>query len=121
MIYNRHQLLIPPSERTKTMTIEKSIESKVNDSLHPELLVIENESHNHGGPATESHFKLTIVAQQFASLSAVKRHQALYAILAAELAGPVHALALHLYAPAEWAQRQSKSPDSPNCLGGSKP
>lgn len=102
------------------MNVEKSIESKVLDSLKPDLLLIENESHNHGGPATDSHFKLTVVADGFGSLSAVKRHQKLYGILAEELAGPVHALALHLYTPQEWAARQSSAPLSPNCLGGSK-
>lgn len=103
------------------MNVERSIESKVVETLKPELLTIENESHNHGGSATDSHFKLTVVANAFASISKVKRHQMMYGILAAELAGPVHALALHLYTPAEWGARQSSSPASPNCLGGSKP
>ncbi len=50
----------------------------------------------------------------------VARHQRMYQILADELAGPVHALALHTYSPAEWQQRQGETPASPNCLGGSK-
>jgi len=102
------------------MNVEKSIESKVLEALRPDYLTLENESHNHGGPATDSHFKLTVVSAEFTSLSKVKRHQKLYGILAAELAGCVHALALHLYTPAEWESRQSGAPVSPNCLGGSK-
>ncbi|MFT4861311.1 MAG: BolA protein [Pseudohongiellaceae bacterium] len=103
------------------MNVEKNIESKVLESLKPKFLTLENESHNHGGPATDSHFKLTVVSADFSSLSKVKRHQMLYSLLASELSGPVHALALHLYTPSEWADRQSDSPVSPNCLGGSKP
>ena len=41
-----------------------------------------------------------------------------YSLLADELAGPVHALALHLYTPQQWSARGEASPDSPNCRGG---
>jgi len=50
----------------------------------------------------------------------VKRHQSVYALLADEMAGPVHALALHLYSPAEWVERANARPDSPDCRGGSR-
>jgi BolA protein len=96
------------------------IRVKVSESLNPAELIIENESHKHGGTATESHFKLTVVATQFDGIAAVKRHQRLYAILADELNTGVHALALHLYSPSEWQLSQSSAPQSPNCLGGSK-
>lgn len=99
--------------------MEETIRAKVGESLKPEELIIENESHKHGGPATESHFKLTVVAAQFDGLGAVKRHQRLYALLAEELNSGVHALALHLYSPMEWAEKQSAVPQSPNCQGGS--
>ena len=38
--------------------------------------------------------------------------------LADELAGPVHALAIHTYTPEEWRQRFGEAPMSPPCLGG---
>lgn len=50
----------------------------------------------------------------------VRRHQAIYKVLAEELAGPVHALALHLYSPEEWEATGHTAPESPNCMGGSK-
>lgn len=99
--------------------MENTIRAKVSENLNPTQLIIENESHKHGGPATESHFKLTVVAADFEGLAAVKRHQRLYAILAEELKTGVHALALHLYSPDEWTVSQSSVPKSPNCLGGS--
>jgi BolA protein len=38
--------------------------------------------------------------------------------LAAELDGPVHALAIHTYTPQEWRRRFGEAPLSPPCLGG---
>ncbi len=102
------------------MSIQETIESKIKSSLNPQYFLVENESHMHGGPAIESHFKLTVVAADFEGMSLVKRHQNLYKICAEELAGNVHALALHLYTPEEWQARQESRPDSPDCRGGSK-
>lgn len=102
------------------ITVQATIESKLRDSLSPVELFIENESHKHGGSATESHFKLTVVASEFEGVRAVKRHQRLYGLLADELKQGVHALALHLYAPSEWENSPQAAPNSPNCLGGSK-
>ncbi len=103
-----------------TMAIQTDIEHKIEQNLNPQLLTVENESHRHGGPAIESHFKLTVVSDQFTDLSRVKRHQRVYSLLSEELEGAVHALALHLYSPEEWRQNESGRPDSPDCRGGSK-
>ena len=78
------------------MTVADRITDKVSQALIPELLQLENESHMHAGPRTDSHFKLVVVAKAFEGLSKVKRHQRLYQLLAGELQGPLHALALHL-------------------------
>lgn len=102
------------------MSLQDRIEIKVNQEIKPQHFDLINESHMHSGPATESHFKLIVVAEAFNGLSAVKRHQRLYAVLADELRDGVHALALHLYTPQEWAARQASAPDSPDCRGGSK-
>lgn len=102
-----------------TMTMQEIIESKLSSNLSPKFYLVENESHMHGGPATESHFKLTVVSTNFEGLSLVKRHQHLYGIFADELAGSIHALALHLYTPEEWESRQESAPVSPDCRGGS--
>ena len=42
------------------------------------------------------------------------------AVLKDELANDIHALALHTYLPKEWQDLNSNSPESPNCMGGSK-
>ncbi|TFH73071.1 BolA family transcriptional regulator [Gammaproteobacteria bacterium LSUCC0112] len=102
------------------MSMQARIEAKVNREIAPQYFDLANESHMHSGPATESHFKLTVVAERFEGLSAVKRHQTMYGLLADELRDGVHALALHLYSPAEWQARENPAPASPNCRGGSK-
>lgn len=87
--------------------------------LQPQHLDLINESMSHAGyfEGKESHFKLTIVSDDFAQKRPVARHQMVYAI-ASELltsqGGTVHALAIHAYTPEEW---QGDSPDSPNCTG----
>jgi len=99
-------------------SLAQHMQQKLAD-LNPEHIEILNESHMHSGPATDSHYKLILVSEQFAGKRPVARHQAVYGVLADELAGPVHALALHLYTPQEW-QETGAAPVSPNCRGGSK-
>lgn len=101
------------------MSVQNTIEDKIQHALGPDYMMVENESHQHSGPATDSHFKVTVVAAEFESLSLVRRHQRIYQLLADELAAGVHALALHLYTPEEWQQRQQAVPSSPDCRGGS--
>ncbi len=102
------------------MSIQSIIEQKLAKAFQAEILSVENESHQHNVPAgSESHFKVTLVTAQFNDVRKVARHQQVYALLSDELAGPVHALALHTYTPEEW-QETAAAPDSPDCLGGSK-
>lgn len=91
----------------------------LSDALAPTFLQVINESHQHSGPATESHYKVVIASPVFAGLRAVARHQRVYALVAAEQASGMHALALHTYTPEEWAVTES-APDSPLCRGGSQ-
>ncbi len=103
------------------MTTQNTIEQKLEQAFNSQHLFVENESHKHNVPAnSETHFKVTLVSEEFDGQGKVKRHQAVYKVLAEEMAGGVHALALHLYAPAEWQQAGEAAPESPNCLGGSK-
>ena len=99
--------------------IESEIIQKLERVLSPSHLEVINESASHNVPeGSESHFKVVIVSDKFNGLSAVKRHQSIYAVLADELRGPVHALAIHAYLQSEWSAT-SNAPDSPQWLGGS--
>ena len=96
--------------------VQTQIEAKLQQALTPHYLEIINESHQHRGPAEESHFKIICVAEAFADLNAVKRHQTLYTLLSDELENGVHALAMHLYSPNEWDSAE-QVPASPQCQG----
>ena len=101
-------------------TTQSVIIKKLDRAFSPDHLEVINESASHNVPeGSESHFKVVLVSQSFEGQSAVKRHQSVYSVLAAELQSGVHALALHTYLPVEWEKRQS-APISPDCLGGSR-
>jgi BolA protein len=103
------------------MTIQHTIEQKLEQAFNSDHVAVENESHKHNVPPnSETHFKVTLVSPTFEGQGKVKRHQSIYGLLAEEMSGGVHALALHLYSPDEWAKSGQAAPESPNCLGGSK-
>ena len=103
------------------MVVQQEIEQRLQQHFSPGHLEVANESHMHSVPAnSETHFRVVIVSDAFDGKRKVARHQQVYAELAAQLEGPVHALALHTYTPQEWQQRQQQAPQSPDCLGGSK-
>lgn len=98
---------------------EQRIMAAVTQAIQPSHIDVINESHNHGGPGTETHYKLIAVSEVFQGQRAVARHQRIYAVTAAERDTGLHALALHLYTPEEWAAIDA-APDSPACRGGSQ-
>lgn len=101
------------------MSTQAAIEQKLDARFELEHLDVRNESGSHNVPAgSESHFRVVLVADEFEGLSRLARHRAVHETLAAELAGGVHALALHVYTPAEWRDRFGSAPMSPPCLGG---
>jgi len=88
------------------MRVAQTIEKKLRDAFAPERLDIEDQSHLHAGHAGareggQSHFKLDIVADAFAGKSRLERQRMIYAVLAEELEGPVHALSMSARTPSE--------------------
>ncbi|MDC1211194.1 BolA/IbaG family iron-sulfur metabolism protein [Porticoccaceae bacterium] len=101
--------------------VEKIVTDKLAGEFKAAVLQVTNESYMHSVPAgSETHFKVVLVTDQFVGKRQVQRHQAIYAVLAEELAGPIHALALHSFSPDEWAKSQGQAPESPQCLGAKK-
>jgi len=99
--------------------VQRIVEAKLNDEFSPVYLEVVNESHMHSVPPnSETHFKVTLVSNAFDGIRQVKRHQLIYKVLKDELAGPIHALALHTFDANQW--QNANVPDSPNCLGGGK-
>ena len=51
------------------------------------------------------HFEAVVVAERFAGLRSVQRHQLVYAALGRTVGNEIHALALQVYTPDEYASR----------------
>ncbi len=88
------------------MSVAETIRTKLEAAFRPERLEVVDQSHKHEGHAGwreggETHFHVTLVAQAFAGQSRLARQRAVYAALADELAGPVHALEVTARAPGE--------------------
>jgi BolA protein len=88
------------------MRVADLITRKLTEAFAPESIRVVDESHQHVGhaghrPGGESHFRLYIVSEAFRGKSRLERHRMVNAALAAELAGDLHALAIHAAAPGE--------------------
>jgi BolA family transcriptional regulator, general stress-responsive regulator len=88
------------------MSTKDAIINKLREAFVPESLEVADESHLHEGhaghrPGGETHFRVYIVSGSFEGKSRIERHRMINATLASELAGSVHALAIHAQAPGE--------------------
>jgi BolA protein len=82
------------------------IERKLTDAFTPQSLKVVDESHQHEGhaghrPGGQTHFRVYIVSESFKGKTRLERHRMINAALSGELAGGVHALAIHAAAPGE--------------------
>lgn len=93
------------------------LQHQLETALNPTHLEVINESHNHSGDATQSHFKLIVVSEAFKNLKLIDRHRKINALFREELQ-TIHALAMHTYTPEEWVKK-GNAPASPQCHGGS--
>jgi BolA protein len=88
------------------MTRKDRIAAALTEALRPIRLDIVDESDRHAGhagarPGGETHYRLNIVSLAFVGKSRVERHRMVNALLAAEFAGGLHALAIAAAAPDE--------------------
>lgn len=88
--------------------VADAIIRKVREKLRPAVVRLRDDSAQHAGhagreglAAAETHFALEVVSDVFAPLSRVQRHQLVYALLAEELRGGVHALQITARTAAE--------------------
>lgn len=102
------------------MSKQEKIQTRLQEQFSPMHLEVVNESHMHNvPPGSESHFKVTLVCEQFDGQMLIKRHRAVNQSLD-EIMGEIHALALHTMTPEEWFAKGGQAPQSPPCLGGGK-
>jgi len=88
------------------MSTRDLITEKLTAAFAPTRLDVIDESHQHAGhagsrPGGETHYRVHIVSEAFRGKSRIERHRMVNATLAGELAGGVHALAIHASAPGE--------------------
>lgn len=119
-------LVRPLAHDTATMDpdlsrpVEKAIKTKLTNSLKPQHLEVQNESHMHAVPAgSESHFRVLVVSSQFEGLPLIKRHRLVNEALKHELSSYVHALSIQAKTPEQWESNPTLA-KSPPCMGGSK-
>ncbi len=87
-------------------TVAQTITQKLTSAFAPERLEVVDDSDKHAGHSGarqggESHFTVKITAEAFAGVGRLQRQRQVYAALAEELAGPVHALSVQAFAPGE--------------------
>ena len=88
------------------MSTRDTIINKLREAFLPESLDVVDESHLHEGhaghrPGGETHFRVYIVSPAFEGKTRIERHRMINATLAQELAGSVHALAVHAHTAGE--------------------
>jgi BolA family transcriptional regulator, general stress-responsive regulator len=88
------------------MRIAAQIRAKLTAAFHPLRLEIIDESHRHAGhvgsrPGGETHFRVEIVSAAFQHQTRLQRQRLVYAALAEEMAGDIHALSLVTASPDE--------------------
>jgi BolA family transcriptional regulator, general stress-responsive regulator len=92
--------------KTPRMLVKDDITRKLQVAFAPDSVEVIDESdqhHGHAGhrPGGQTHFRVYIVSKAFAGKSRLERHRMINQALAANLAGGVHALAIHADAPGE--------------------
>lgn len=102
------------------MGIGETLRERMQARFAPQHIELDNESHQHSGPASESHFRLVLVSDRFEGRRAVARHQMVYGEVGDLMQAGLHALAMHLFTPAEWREAEGQAAASPACRGGSK-
>jgi BolA protein len=95
------------------VSVAARIEAKLREALSPTTLAVIDQSHKHAGHAHvvkkagsaqgsgETHFDVKVVSEAFRGKSRIDRHRTINALLASELSGGVHALAIDAKAPGE--------------------
>ncbi|WP_040440808.1 BolA family protein [Roseibium aggregatum] len=88
------------------MSTKQTITDKLSTAFSPSFLNVIDESDKHKGhggwrEGGETHFRVQIAAAAFDGMNRVARHRAINDLLADELAGGVHTLALEIRSDSE--------------------
>lgn len=86
----------------------EKIETLLKTKLQAERVIVEDQSALHQGhagarPEGQTHYHVTVIAEAFAGMPRVKRHQKVYQLLEQEFDTGLHALAMTTKTPGEMA------------------
>lgn len=100
------------------MATKQEIESKLAATISSSMLDVVDESELHRGHAGwreggGTHFRVSIVSDQFEGLSRLDRHRLVHQALADDLVESVHALSLDLRTPEEVRSRPDSALNEP--------
>ena len=89
------------------MTLEETIDKKINDNLKPSFFKILNFSDQHknhyeGDNTDTSHIKIIVVSEFFSGHSRIERERIVHKILKKEISTEIHSLRLKLYIQSEY-------------------
>lgn len=83
----------------------KAIRQRIEDAVHPEKLVVEDEGHLHigheGARDGRGHFRVFVVAECFDGLPLIQRHRKIYQAMGDLMSSDIHALAIDAYSSNE--------------------
>ncbi len=83
------------------------IETRLRETLEAPHVEVIDESHLHAGHAGAAsgggHFRALIVSPRFEGANALARQRLVYAVLAEEIRGEIHALSMRTLTPGEWS------------------
>lgn len=102
----RHEETQGPEVSAEPTRLADRIRAKLEAALAPERLEIVDQSHLHAGHSGwreggQTHFLIQVASIRFIGKGRLERHRMIYALLADEIAGGVHALAIEAEAPEE--------------------
>jgi BolA protein len=97
------------------MSAQDRITEKLTKAFAPERLDVVDDSHRHQGhaghrPGGQTHFTVHIVSAAFQGKSRLDRHRMINDLLADELRGGVHALAIHAEVPGDTSGSGTRQP-----------
>ena len=88
------------------------IEARLRDALEAEHVTVIDESHRHAGhvgaAAGGGHFRAVVVSHRFEGKAPVERQRLVYAVLADEMGGEIHALSMQTLTPGQWRDQRSR-------------
>ena len=80
----------------------KEIEERLHTAFPDAQIVLDDLT------GTKDHYQARIVSASFSGKTPIQQHQLVYAALAEEMKGPIHALSLKTYSPESWAKQENK-------------